>query len=197
MATSEKAKKRQVQHNRKAELKKVEQDIVQLLVEEERDEPLPDEIPSHRKTTPQESLEKSRSSFLKLLEPPTDSVKRKRWFIRRMLLLSIVILVAIAAILIGVDKPVIAAILLVIGLVGQVFSGLLALLGLIPVIGPLLVGALSLPFIWLMNALGYVVSMKMVAEGKGREVLNWRTVAMVFVTGIAIGIVIGRLLPGK
>lgn len=197
MASSEKAKKHQSQHDRKAELKKVEQEFVQLLVDEVRDEPLPDEIPSQQKTTRQESLEKSRSSFLKLLEPPTDPDKRKRWFIRRMVLLSIVILVAIAAILIGVDKPVIAAILLVIGLVGQVFSGLLALLGLIPVIGPLLVGALSLPFIWLMNALGYVVSMKMVAEGKGREVLNWRTVAMVFVTGIAIGIVIGRLLPGK
>ena len=179
---------------RVAERHKIERNIAQLL-SVEREEPLPDELPAPPEETPQQALQKSRRSFFQLLEPPQDKQRRKRWFIRNIVALAGLVILAVAAILLGADKPAVAAVLVGFGLLAHLFSGLLALLGLIPVVGPLLVATLSLPFIWLMNGIGYLVSAKMVAQGKGREVLNWRTVTIVFIAGAALGIVIGRLLP--
>ncbi|MCX7835521.1 MAG: hypothetical protein N2450_05565 [bacterium] len=140
-------------------------------------------------------MERSKNAILKLLEPPLEKDLRKKWFIRRIIILFILIWAAILAILLGVDKPVVAAILVVFGIVSQAFAAILALIALIPVIGPTLVWALSLPIVWLLNAFGYVVSIKLASQGKGREILNWRTVALVFIIGTAVGIVIGRFLP--
>ena len=178
-------------------LKKVEQNLVQIL-HPVSTEPLPDELPHvPGGDTTEATLEQSKSAFLKLLEPPKEAVARRMWFRNRFIVLGIGVVVAVVAILLGIDKPIIGAGLVGFGLLSQLFTGLLALIGLIPVIGPIIVGALSLPFIWLMNGLGYVFTIKFAAEGKGRLVLNWRTMTIVFITGIVIGIVIGRLLPGR
>lgn len=144
---------------------------------------------------PKISMDRSKNTFLKILLPPPEKEFQKKWFIKRIVLLIIFIWISILAILLGVDKPIVAAFLLIAGIVSQAFAAVLALIGLIPIIGPTLVWALSLPVVWLMNALGYVVSIKMVSQGKGKEILNWRTVALVFIIGTAIGIVIGRFLP--
>ncbi len=176
------------------ELKKVEVNLVHML-QPEREEPLPDELPSQPGETTEGSLDRSKSAFLKLLEPPKDPSHRKKWFRNRFIVLFIAVFAAVTAVLLGVDKPLIATVLVVFGLISQLFTGLVALIGLIPVVGPILVWALSLPFIWIMNGLGYVFTIKFTAEGKGREVLNWRTVTVVFLTGIVIGIIIGRLMP--
>jgi len=160
-----------------------------------REGTLPDELPSVPGEPTKETLQKSKSAFLQLMEPPKDPVLRKQWFRNRILLLTIAVATTICAVLLGADKPIVGAVLVVFGFVSSLFTGLVALLGLIPVIGPILVWVLSFPFIWLMNALGYVFSIKLTVQGKGREVLNWRTVTIVFITGIVIGIIIGRLLP--
>ena len=175
-------------------LRKVEANVVHML-QPERVEPLPDELPPQSGESRQEILNKSKSAFLTLLEPPRDPVQRKKWFRNRFVVVSIAVVITVVGVLLGADKPIIGAILVAFGLVSQLFTGLIALFGLIPVIGPIIVSALSLPFIWLMNGLGYVFTIKFASEGKGRDVLNWRTVTIVFITGIVIGIVIGRLLP--
>lgn len=175
-------------------IKHAEVNLVHML-NPAREETLPDEVPSPLGETHEVTLEKSKNAFLKLMEPPKDRILRKRWFRNRILLLAIAVFAAVIAVLLGADKPIVGALLVVFGFASSLFTGAIALFGLIPVVGPVIVWALSLPFIWLMNGLGYVFSIKLAAEGKGRDLLNWRTVTIVFITGIVIGIVIGRLLP--
>lgn len=157
-------------------------------------ESYPNELRLDADKAAQLQIEKSRNAFLRMLEPPKDKKLRRKWFLRRILLLTLFVILSIVAILLGVDKPIVASVLVVVAIISQSLAGLIALLGLIPIIGPTIVWAFSLPIVWLMNALGYVVSLKLAAEGKGKDILNWRTVAIVFIVGVVIGIVIGRFI---
>ena len=56
-----------------------------------------------------------------------------------------------------VDTAVIAGSVLVVGLVTNAFAWLLGIVALVPLIGPLIVKMLSIGFIWLLNAVGYLV----------------------------------------
>jgi len=52
---------------------------------------------------------------------------------------------------------------------------------LIPILGPVIVKVLSIGFIWLLNALGYVVSYVAIKRGYSQDVLTYRglTVALI------------------
>ncbi|SVD54726.1 uncharacterized protein METZ01_LOCUS407580, partial [marine metagenome] len=58
----------------------------------------------------------------------------------------------------GVDEKAVVFFTLLLGLFTQVFSGLGALIALIPWIGPFIIKVFTIPFFWILNALGYFVS---------------------------------------
>jgi hypothetical protein len=65
----------------------------------------------------------------------------------------------------------------------------------IPVIGPLIVNVLSIPFFWLVNALGYFISILAIKKGYTRQVINSRVLTLSVLVGIVIGYILGNLLP--
>jgi hypothetical protein len=94
----------------------------------------------------------------------------------------------------NVDRSVIAGSVLVVGLVSNAFAWLLGIIALVPIIGPIVVKALSIGFIWLLNAIGYLVSYVAIRRGYSKDVLTYRGLTIALVIGIVIGFVLGRLL---
>lgn len=90
-------------------------------------------------------------------------------------------------------KAVTAGVLLFAGL-SHIFAWVLGLITLVPIIGPLLVKVLSLSIIWLLNAVGYLVSFVAIKRGYSKDVLTYRAVTIALITGIIIGFVIGSLV---
>ncbi|MBK9608448.1 MAG: hypothetical protein IPO58_19160 [Betaproteobacteria bacterium] len=93
-----------------------------------------------------------------------------------------------------VDKTVIAGSVVVVGLVSNAFAWLLGIITLIPIIGPLIVKVLSIGFIWLLNAVGYLVSFVAIKRGYSKDVLTYRGVTIALIIGIVIGYVLGKLI---
>lgn len=93
-----------------------------------------------------------------------------------------------------VDGGVIAGGVFVIGLVSNAFAWLMGILALVPVVGPLIVKVLSVGFIWLLNAVGYLVSFIAIRRGYSRDVLTYRGLTVAVIIGIVIGYVMGKLL---
>lgn len=94
----------------------------------------------------------------------------------------------------NVDRSVIAGSVLVVGLVTNAFAWLLGLIALVPVIGPIIVKVLSIGFIWLLNAVGYLVAYVAIRRGYSKDVLTYRGVTIALIIGIVIGFVLGKLV---
>jgi hypothetical protein len=84
-----------------------------------------------------------------------------------------------------VDKAVIGGVVVVFGLITQAFVGLISIVALIPFVGPIIAKVLALPLFWLINALGYFVSVIAIKRGYSKDVLNYRVLTIVFLIGIA------------
>ena len=93
-----------------------------------------------------------------------------------------------------VDTAVIAGSVVVVGLLSNAFAWILGIIALVPLIGPLIVKVLSVGFIWLLNAVGYLVSYVAIKRGYSRDVLTYRGVTIALIIGIVIGYVLGKLL---
>ena len=107
---------------------------------------------------------------------------------------SLISIFIILGVIIGVQGRVIAIAVTLFGLLTQAFSGLLALIALIPWIGPLIAKALSIPLLWLMNALGYFSAVVLVRRGYSKDVLNTRVVTITLIVGMVIGYILGKLV---
>ncbi|HOU17713.1 MAG TPA: hypothetical protein PKX09_07555 [Candidatus Marinimicrobia bacterium] len=107
---------------------------------------------------------------------------------------AIIIIAVIVGIHFRVDKGIIVVLVMIFGLFAEAFSGLIALLATVPVIGPIVAKVLTLPIFWIFNALGYFVSLVAIKRGYKKEVINYRFVTMVFLTGFAVGFIIAKLL---
>ena len=64
----------------------------------------------------------------------------------------------------------------------------------VPIVGPLIVKVLSIGAIWLLNAVGYLVSYVAIKRGYSKDVLTYRAVTVALITGIVIGFVIASLI---
>ncbi len=93
-----------------------------------------------------------------------------------------------------VDLRVIAGGIFVVGLVSNAFAWLLGIIALVPLIGPLIVKVLSVGFIWLLNAVGYLVSFIAIRRGYSKDVLTYRGLTVAVIIGIVIGYVLGKLI---
>ena len=94
----------------------------------------------------------------------------------------------------NVDRSVIAGSVVAVGLLSNAFAWLLGVIALVPVIGPIIVKVLSIGFIWLLNAVGYLVSYIAIRRGYSKDVLTYRGVTIALIVGIVIGFVLGKLL---
>ena len=93
-----------------------------------------------------------------------------------------------------VDGALIAGGVIVVGLVTNAFAWLLGLIALVPVVGPLVVTALTTGFVLLLNAIGSIVSFVAVRRGYGKDVMTARGLTVAVLIGAIIGFVIGRLV---
>jgi len=93
-----------------------------------------------------------------------------------------------------VNTSVIAGSVVVVGLVTNAFAWLLGVIGLVPLIGPLIVKLLSLGFLLLVNAVGYLVSFIAIKRGYAKDVLTSRGLTIAVIIGIIIGYVLGKLV---
>jgi hypothetical protein len=94
----------------------------------------------------------------------------------------------------NVDRSVIAGSVVAVGLLSNAFAWLLGIIALVPVIGPIVVKVLSIGFIWLLNAVGYLVSYIAIRRGYSKDVLTYRGLTVAVIIGIVIGFVLGKLL---
>ena len=109
-----------------------------------------------------------------------------------------VFLVLAALIYVGyryhIDHKVILGSTVLIGLLSGAFAWVVGIIGLIPFIGPLLVKILSIGFIWLLNAVGYLISYLAIKRGYSKDVLTYRGLTISLITGIVIGYIIAQYI---
>ena len=103
-------------------------------------------------------------------------------------------LLVVAGIYWGIDEHIIGAFVVLVGVVGQAFAALVAWIGFVPLVGPIIAKVLSLPFIWLLNGIGYLASLIAIKRGYSKDVVNYRVITVTLLVGITIGYVIGKVL---
>ncbi len=94
----------------------------------------------------------------------------------------------------GIDKHVVGGIVVLIGILGQAFAALIAWIGFVPFVGPIIAKVLALPFIWLINGIGYLASLIAIKRGYSKDVLNYRVITVTLLIGITIGYILGKLI---
>ena len=97
----------------------------------------------------------------------------------------------------GVEKKVLVLVTIVLGVFTQFFTGLSALVAMIPFVGPLILKVLAIPFFWLLNGLGYFVSIVAIKKGYSRELIGSRALTFAVLIGLVIGYIIGHIIPIK
>lgn len=136
---------------------------------------------------------------VKNLSRSIESLFRRIWefiysFRKIFIIWAILAIFVIVGFAVGLDKKAIAFFAIIFGLISQAFLGLINLIALIPLVGPLIAKVLALPIYWILNGLGYFVSLIAIKRGFSKDVINYRVLTIVFLVGIAVGFVIGKLI---
>lgn len=92
------------------------------------------------------------------------------------------------------DARVVGGGALVIALLSNALAWLVATIGLVPIAGPLIVKILAFPFIWLLNGIGYIISLVAIRRGFSKDVLTYRGLTIALIVGIVIGYVAGKFV---
>ncbi len=124
--------------------------------------------------------------------------EKKRFFKQYKFHLVLWLLIAagiIVALQYGIDQKLVVLSTLILGIFTQVFAGLGALIAMFPIIGPFLVKIVTIPFFWLINALGHGVSIVAIKKGYSKELVKSRVLTVAILVGIIIGYIMGNLIP--
>jgi len=114
---------------------------------------------------------------------------------RRIIITWLIIFVAITlGLFLNIDKEIITVAVVIFGIIANAFTGLAGIIAMVPFIGPLIIKVLSLPVFWLLNAMGYYISVIAIKKGYGRDVVSYRMVTVIFLVGFAFGFIIAKLL---
>jgi heme A synthase len=116
----------------------------------------------------------------------------KNW--RFLCVFLVLLLFVIVAQRYGIDKEITVFVVLFLGYVTQLFSALVGFIAAIPVIGPPIASLLSLPFIFIVNAIAYIVTFFSLRRGYAKEVLGSRFLVTAFLVGIVVGYALGKVL---
>ena len=95
----------------------------------------------------------------------------------------------------GIDQKLVVFSTVILGIFTQVFAGLGALIAMVPIVGPFLVKIITIPFFWLINALGHGVSVVAIKKGYSKELVKSRVLTIAILIGIVIGYIMGNLIP--
>lgn len=138
-------------------------------------------------------LQRRPSAFTFKLSELRHEFRRGTWRIMLPVLLLLLGFLFLAVKL-GWNLKAVAAVTFAIGLASNLFVWLLGLIAVVPVVGPLIVKVLALPFIWLLNGVGYLVSYVAIRRGYSQDVITYRTLTVALLLGVIIGFVLGHLL---
>ncbi len=94
----------------------------------------------------------------------------------------------------NIDEKVIAGFALIFALVSGVFAWVVGIITLVPIIGPLVIKILSIPLVWLINGIGYLISYTAIKRGYSKDVLTYRGLTITLIIGIVIGFIIANLI---
>lgn len=117
-----------------------------------------------------------------------------RAFRKTIIIWILIIAFVLIGIYFGVPKKILGGVIITVGWVTGAFAGLMTMIALVPLVGPIIVSVLSLPVIWLLNGLGYFVSIVAIKRGYSKEVVNSRVLTVVLLVGIVIGYVLSKLI---
>ena len=118
--------------------------------------------------------------------------KHYKFHILLWVLIGIAVVVALEY---GVDEKIVVFTTLVLGIFTQVFAGLGALIAMIPILGPILIKVVTIPFFWMINALGHGVSIVAIKKGYTDELVKSRVLTIALLIGIVLGYIMGNLIP--
>jgi hypothetical protein len=122
-----------------------------------------------------------------VIEPP----KRGAWKIM-LPVLTLLIVGGLLAYHYHWDTKTTTAGAVLVGLYSGLVGWLLSVITLIPIIGPILVKVLTMSFIWLLNAVGYLVSYIAIKRGYSKDVISYRSVTIALLVGIVIGYIVAQ-----
>ena len=123
-----------------------------------------------------------------------EYLKKNKYYL---LIWTILFSSMVIAITYGVDKKFVVFITLILGLFTQIFSGFGALVTTIPLVGPIIIKVFTIPFFWVLNALGYFVSVIAIKKGYKKEVASSRVLTIALLLGIIVGYILGHIVPLK
>ena len=118
--------------------------------------------------------------------------KNYKFHILLWILIGVAVIVALQY---GVDEKIVVFTTLILGIFTQVFAGLGALIAMIPIIGPILIKIITIPFFWMINALGHGVSIVAIKKGYTNELVKSRVLTIALLIGIVLGYIMGNLIP--
>ena len=126
------------------------------------------------------------------MDKKTSFIKHYKFHIFLWVLIGVAVAVALQY---GVDEKIVVFSTLVLGIFTQVFAGFGALIAMIPIIGPILIKVVTIPFFWMINALGHGVSIVAIKKGYSNELVKSRVLTIALLIGIVLGYIMGNLIP--
>lgn len=127
--------------------------------------------------------------------PHVDTPAEARWWRNAKIMLPLWIVMGFLLALgihYQVNGRVLAGGVLLIGILSNAFAWLAGLVMMVPVVGPLIVKVLSIGFIWLLNAIGYLVAFVAIRRGYSKDVLTYRGLTVALIVGIVIGYILAQ-----
>lgn len=115
-------------------------------------------------------------------------------FWKTILIWVIIGIIIFVGIKFDIDNTVIGGVVVLFGLITQAFVGLIGIISLVPFIGPIIAKVLALPVFWLINALGYFVSIIAIRRGYSKDIVNYRVLTVVLLIGIVVGFILGKII---
>ena len=118
---------------------------------------------------------------------------KQRW--KHILAWVLILVIIIIALKMEVDGKIVVFVTLILGFFTQIFAGFGALIALVPWIGPFIIKVFTIPFFWLLNAMGYFVSIIAIKKGYSKQLTRSRVLTVALLFGIIIGYVLGHIIP--
>ena len=118
---------------------------------------------------------------------------KQRW--KHILAWALILVIIIIALKMEVDGKVVVFATLILGFFTQIFAGFGALIAMVPWIGPFIIKVFTIPFFWLLNSMGYFVSIIAIKKGYSKQLTRSRVLTVALMFGIIIGYILGHIIP--
>ena len=118
---------------------------------------------------------------------------KHRW--KHLLVWALALVIMIVALKMEVDGKIVVFVTLILGFFTQIFAGFGALIAMVPWVGPFFIKIFTIPIFWMLNAMGYFVSIIAIKKGYSKELTRSRVLTVALLFGIIIGYVLGHIIP--